>query len=102
MKGLVEYIAKSIVTVPDAVVVTEEITADKNVILKLQVAPEDRGRSEENKHRGQLMHQEMKDLNEEYIIDEVMDDAADDVAETQTEEPAPEEEIYVPPPPPDR
>jgi uncharacterized protein len=44
MKGLVEYIAKSIVTLPDAVVVTEEITADNNVILKLQVAPEDRGR----------------------------------------------------------
>ncbi|MBN2100071.1 MAG: KH domain-containing protein [Dehalococcoidia bacterium] len=44
MKGLVEYIAKSIVTVPDAVVVTEETTADNNVILKLQVAPEDRGR----------------------------------------------------------
>jgi len=33
MKGLVEYIAKSIVTIPDAVVVTEETTADKNVIL---------------------------------------------------------------------
>lgn len=44
MKGLVEYIAKSIVTVPDAVVVTEETTQDRNVILKLQVAPEDRGR----------------------------------------------------------
>lgn len=44
MKGLVEYIAKSIVTVPDAVVVTEETTIDKNVVLKLQVAPEDRGR----------------------------------------------------------
>ena len=44
MKGLVEYIAKSIVTVPDAVVVTEETTMDKNVVLKLQVAPEDRGR----------------------------------------------------------
>jgi hypothetical protein len=44
MKGLVEYIAKSIVTMPDAVVVTEETTAEKNVILKLQVAPEDRGR----------------------------------------------------------
>jgi len=41
---LVEYIAKSIVTVPDAVVVTEETTVDKNVFLKLQVAPEDRGR----------------------------------------------------------
>ena len=44
MKGLVEYIAKSIVTVPDAVGVTEETTVDKNVVLKLQVAPEDRGR----------------------------------------------------------
>jgi predicted RNA-binding protein YlqC (UPF0109 family) len=44
MKGLVEYIAKSIVTVPDAVIVTEETTVDKNVVLKLQVAPEDRGR----------------------------------------------------------
>jgi predicted RNA-binding protein YlqC (UPF0109 family) len=44
MKGLVEYIAKSIVTVPDAVVVTEETSADKNVVLRLQVAPEDRGR----------------------------------------------------------
>ena len=44
MKGLVEYIAKSIVTIPDAVVVTEETTMDKNVVLKLQVAPEDRGR----------------------------------------------------------
>jgi predicted RNA-binding protein YlqC (UPF0109 family) len=32
------------VTVPDAVVVTEETTVDKNVVLKLQVAPEDRGR----------------------------------------------------------
>ncbi len=44
MKGLVEYIARSIVTIPDAVVVTEEITADNNVILKLEVAPDDRGR----------------------------------------------------------
>ncbi len=44
MKGLVEYIAKSIVTIPDAVVVTEETTVDKNVVLKLQVDPEDRGR----------------------------------------------------------
>lgn len=43
MKELIEYIAKSIVTVPSAVVVTE--VADENgVILKLQVAPEDRGR----------------------------------------------------------
>lgn len=43
MKDLVEYIAKSIVTMPDAVVVTEENEAN-NVTLKLQVAPEDRGR----------------------------------------------------------
>ena len=43
MKELVEYIAKSIVTMPEAVVVTEEISSDGS-ILKLQVAPEDRGR----------------------------------------------------------
>jgi predicted RNA-binding protein YlqC (UPF0109 family) len=43
MKDLVEYIAKSIVTLPDAVVVNEENSAG-NIILKLQVAPEDRGR----------------------------------------------------------
>jgi len=43
MKDLVEYIAKSIVTLPDAVVVNEENSAG-NVILKLQVATEDRGR----------------------------------------------------------
>lgn len=43
MKELIEYIAKSIVTVPDAVEVTEEKVSDC-VIYKLQVAPEDRGR----------------------------------------------------------
>lgn len=43
MKGLVEYIAKSIVTMPDAVVVSEETNSD-GTIIKLQVAPEDRGR----------------------------------------------------------
>jgi predicted RNA-binding protein YlqC (UPF0109 family) len=43
MKELVEYIAKSVVTVPDAVVVSEENNAN-NIILKLEVAPEDRGR----------------------------------------------------------
>ena len=43
MKDLVEYIAKSIVTMPDAVVVTEENEAN-GVMLKLEVAPEDRGR----------------------------------------------------------
>ncbi len=43
MKELVEYIARSIVTMPDAVVVNEEADSDCT-ILKLQVAPEDRGR----------------------------------------------------------
>ena len=43
MKELVEYVAKSIVTLPDAVVVKEENDAN-NVILTLEVAPEDRGR----------------------------------------------------------
>ena len=43
MKELVEYIAKSIVTMPDEVVVTEETSSD-TLLLKLQVADEDRGR----------------------------------------------------------
>ena len=43
MKELVEYIAKSIVNLPDDVVVTEE-TGEQGVILKLQVADEDKGR----------------------------------------------------------
>ena len=43
MKELVEYIAKSIVTVPEAVKVTEE-TDENGLILKLEVAPEDKGR----------------------------------------------------------
>ena len=43
MKELVEYIAKSIVTLPDKVVVTEE-TTEQGVVLKLQVADEDKGR----------------------------------------------------------
>jgi predicted RNA-binding protein YlqC (UPF0109 family) len=43
MKELVEYIAKSIVTMPEEVVVTEE-TISESIIFKLQVAPEDRGR----------------------------------------------------------
>jgi len=43
MKELVEYIAKSIVNLPDDVVVTEE--SDENgITLKLQVADEDKGR----------------------------------------------------------
>ena len=42
MKELVEYIAKSIVNAPDAVVVTEEQT-EQGITLKLQVADEDKG-----------------------------------------------------------
>ena len=43
MKDLVEFIAKSIVNAPDAVVVTEE-TNEEGTTLKLQVADEDKGR----------------------------------------------------------
>jgi len=43
MKDLVEYIAKSLVNSPDDVVVTEEEEGD-GIILKLQVADEDKGR----------------------------------------------------------
>jgi len=43
MKELVEYIAKSIVNLPDEVVVTEE-TDERGIIFKLQVADEDKGR----------------------------------------------------------
>ncbi len=43
MKELVEYIAKSIVNLPDEVVVTEE-TDEQGIVLKLQVADEDKGR----------------------------------------------------------
>jgi predicted RNA-binding protein YlqC (UPF0109 family) len=43
MKDLVEYIAKSLVNSPDDVVVTEEEEED-GIILKLQVADEEKGR----------------------------------------------------------
>ena len=43
MKELIEFIAKSIVNSPDDVVVTEE-TDEQGVILKLQVADDDKGR----------------------------------------------------------
>ena len=44
MKDLVEYIAKSIASKPDEVTVTEE-TNDKEVtLIKLEVAPEDKGK----------------------------------------------------------
>jgi len=43
MKELIEYIARSIVNSPDDVEVTEE-TNDEGIMLKLQVADEDKGR----------------------------------------------------------
>lgn len=43
MKEVIEYIAKSIVNLPDEVIVTEE-TTEEGVIVKLQVAEEDKGR----------------------------------------------------------
>lgn len=44
MKQLVEYIAKSIVNVPDEVEVTEEDDEERGIVLKLKVADEDKGR----------------------------------------------------------
>ena len=43
MKALVEHIAKSIVNLPDEVVVTEE-ESEQGILLKLQVNDEDKGR----------------------------------------------------------
>ena len=43
MKDLVEYIARSLATNPEAVRVTETIE-DGQVILRLEVAPEDKGK----------------------------------------------------------
>lgn len=43
MKELVEYIAKSIVSAPDSVKVTEEKDDDR-IIIKLEVAADDKGR----------------------------------------------------------
>jgi predicted RNA-binding protein YlqC (UPF0109 family) len=44
MKELVEYIAKSLVNVPDAVEITEETDPENGIVLKLKVADEDKGR----------------------------------------------------------
>ncbi len=44
MKELVEFIAKSITSQPDEVRVTEEEDEDGRVILRLEVAPEDKGK----------------------------------------------------------
>ena len=44
MKELVEYIAKSIASHPEDVKVTEEEEEDGRVIVKLEVAPDDKGK----------------------------------------------------------
>ena len=44
MKELVEYIARSLASNPDEVVVTEEEDEEGKVILKLTVAEEDKGK----------------------------------------------------------
>ena len=44
MKELVEYIAKSIASKPDDVRVTEEEEEEGRVILRLEVADEDKGK----------------------------------------------------------
>lgn len=44
MKQLVEYIAKSIASEPDSVVVIEEEDEQGRIVLKLEVAPEDKGK----------------------------------------------------------
>jgi len=43
MKDLLEYIIKSIVAEPDAVKITEENSED-GLLIKLEVAPDDKGR----------------------------------------------------------
>jgi hypothetical protein len=43
MKDLLEYIIKSIVSEPDAVKITEE-NSDNGLLIKLEVAPNDKGR----------------------------------------------------------
>jgi len=43
MREIVEYIAKSIVRAPDEVKVTEE-SDDEGIVVKLEVAAEDKGR----------------------------------------------------------
>jgi hypothetical protein len=43
MKDLVEYVVKSIVAEPDEVKITEENT-DDGLLIKLEVAPDDKGR----------------------------------------------------------
>jgi len=42
MKDLLEYIIKAIVAEPDAVNITEE-NSDEGLLIKLEVAPDDKG-----------------------------------------------------------
>ena len=44
MTDLVEYIAKSIASKPDEVTVTEETNDEEVTLIKLEVAPEDKGK----------------------------------------------------------
>jgi hypothetical protein len=44
MKELVEYIARTIASNPDAVKVTEEVEEDGHIFIRLEVAPEDKGK----------------------------------------------------------
>ena len=44
MKELIEYIAKSLASNPDMVKVTEESNDEGQVLLKLEVAEEDKGK----------------------------------------------------------
>ena len=44
MKELVEYIAKSLATTPEEVKVTEVVEDDGRVVLRLEVAEEDKGK----------------------------------------------------------
>ena len=44
MRDLIEYIAKCIVRAPEEVSVTEEADEDQVVVVKLEVAAEDKGR----------------------------------------------------------
>jgi predicted RNA-binding protein YlqC (UPF0109 family) len=44
MKELIEYIAKSLASKPEDVVVTEDTNEEGQVVIRLQVADEDMGR----------------------------------------------------------
>ncbi len=44
MKELVEYIARSIASEPDEVRVTEDSDEDGRLVLRLEVAPDDKGK----------------------------------------------------------